>query len=313
MSSIRAMGQIKQSGDVNEIELRDKMAIVHGLEIIHPQEERALSVIREVHFETRNGADPECVLIYSEPGRGKTTIFEAYQREYGAMKYDTDQKKQPILSLEVPSPISTGSLVDALLDKLGDPLALSRSDTIPRKTRRLKNLMRDRGVELVMLDEFQHFVNSENHKVLYDLAEWFKSLVNDTRVPFIMFGQPSCKDVLEVNRQLGRRTTKRIELIPFGMENSERAKEFEDFLYELDRALPFELISGFTRDEVMDAIDFGTGGVVNSIMKLVRRAAKKALEQNEPQIGMNHLAESFDYYRGIMNKKAVSNPFAELI
>ena len=70
-------------------------------------------------------------------------------------------------------------------------------------------------------------------------------------------------------------------LPPFGYEDNTRVQEFRTLMKHLDNILPFENVSGLDTPDIADRIMHVTGGIMNSIMKLVREAALIALEQEK--------------------------------
>ena len=45
---------------------------------------------------------------------------------------------------------------------------------------------------MVMIDEFQHFYNQDKQKIMYDVADWLKVLIDDTHSVLVVAGLPSC-------------------------------------------------------------------------------------------------------------------------
>jgi type II secretory pathway predicted ATPase ExeA len=285
----------------------EKAKIVKDLRIIHPRFKKALELIKQCHNSSQISDDPQCALISGDSGSGKTTIFETYIKLNDKVVYDDfTGAKKAILWAEVPSPVRISTFLETMLDQLGDPFPTR--GTIGNKNHRLVNLIKDCGVELIMLDEFQHFVHSENQKVNYEVADCFKSLINRTKVPVVLFGLKDAERPLEVNPQLKRRFSIRYSLSPFGLENDTRRREFQTLLGLIDKQLPFVELSGLDREEMVEKFYFATNGVINSIMKIIRSAAFYALEKDKDKIEINDFAKAYHLHSYIL-KGEKNNPF----
>ena len=116
--------------------------------------------------------------------------------------------------------------------------------TANKKSSRAYDLLAACKVELIVLDEFHHFIDRESQRVLRNVCDWLKNLILNTRIPVVLFGLPESKRILKVdNSQLSRRFTYRHELIPFPY--SESGMElFRQFLSNIEGQLPLEANSG---------------------------------------------------------------------
>lgn len=97
--------------------------------------------------------------------------------------------------------------------------------------------MKDCGVSLVFLDEFQHFIDRDSAKVLKTVSDWLKDLILDTKVPMVLIGLPEAETVFQFNPQLSRRFANRHNLSPFEW-SADAGKEFRTFLHAVESQLP---------------------------------------------------------------------------
>lgn len=97
---------------------------------------------------------------------------------------------------------------------LGDPAA--DKETISSQTLRLRKFIAACEVELIILDEFQHFDDRQSRNVLKTISDWLKNLINQCTVPIVLVGMPGCESVLDQkgNEQLKRRFASRHEILP---------------------------------------------------------------------------------------------------
>jgi hypothetical protein len=178
-----------------------------------------------------------------------------------------------------------------LLSALGDGAA-NRGTSITQ-TLRIIDRVEDCGVEMIILDEFQHFIDSDSHTVLGNISDWLKDLINVTKKPVVLVGMPYSEAVLRANPQLERRFSMRESLEPFGWGMPAKEGEFKSFLKHLDRQLPLLRRSHLSDHETAFRIYCATGGLIGYVMKLIRRAAILAIEGGTDRLDLGLLAESY--------------------
>lgn len=286
----------------------EKYKKIKAMRILYPRFNHALNLIERCRKSTTSSSDPQCLLITGPSGSGKSSIFETYKSLNDKTIYEETRTKKVILSAEIPSPTTIMSFLEALLEELGDPFPTR--GTKGNKHLRLIKLIKDCGVELILLDEFQHFVHPEKKKVNYDVSDCFKSLVNQTKVPVVLFGLSESKHVINCNPQLKRRFSMVYNLSPFGFESSLRMTEFAKLLYNIDQQLPFEELSGFAQDDMLDRFYYATDGLMDSIMKLIRDAAGFAIDEEKVKIEMEDLARAYNLHSHLQDGKS-KHPFEE--
>jgi hypothetical protein len=150
------------------------------------------------------------------------------------------------------------------------------------------------GVELIIADEFQHFIDKDSDKVLHDVSDWLKVLMDKTRKPIILIGMPNCDKILEANEQLKRRFTLRENLEPFGWKTTKQQEDFRELLKQIDGKLPFNERSNLADPDMSFRIYYATRGVIGYVMKLIRTAALLALRQSVRKLDAGILAKAFD-------------------
>ena len=286
----------------------DKYKKIKGMRILYPRFKRGLDLIERCRQSTTNSRDPQCLLITGSSGTGKSSIFEAYKSMHDKTVYEESRTKKVILSAEIPSPTTIMSFLEALLEELGDPFPTNGSKG--NKHLRLIRLIKDCGVELIMLDEFQHFVHPENRKINYDVSDCFKSLVNQTKVPVVLFGLSESRLVIDCNPQLKRRFSIVYNLSPFGLESDLHRAEFAKLLYKIDQELPFEEMSGFANEDLLERFYYATGVLMDSIAKLVKDAALFAISEGKTRIELIDLARAYNLHSHLHEGKS-KHPFEE--
>jgi len=145
----------------------------------------------------------------------------------------------PVVRATIPTPATIKALAIALLAALGDPRAAS--GTVGSMTYRLTHYFRDCQVELLILDELQHFRDRDNRRVLENASNWLKTLIKETGVACVLVGlQGEAEEVVRLNPQLARLFGAPHVLLPFAWEERkpETVREFMAFLALVEGALP---------------------------------------------------------------------------
>jgi predicted AAA+ superfamily ATPase len=310
------MDQVKQlengrSGNrrnYNDLSLEERIRIVEGIRIYHPDFIEGFDYIHECREDSKVSSEPHCMLVIGPSGVGKSSLRNEYVRRYQREYKNRTHNKLNIFSTKVPSPITVKTFAEKLLKEIGD--RFPQAGNTQQKTQRLIKYIKSAGVELIFLDEFQHFIdpNKQRDTILYDVADWFKGLIDETGIPFVMLGLDSSTDILKENEQLGGRFGKVHELTPFEYGSPEEVETFRRVLYEIDKNLPFELSSNLADPEFSDRIHYSAKGLMRATMKLISRGAKNAIQKNHPQIEMLDFAESYEYFYRY-TRKDEDNPF----
>jgi hypothetical protein len=127
----------------------DRIGLVERIFINFPRLNRVREKIAYCHRHSKVAAEPECLLITGQTGAGKTTLCEVYGQQF-SRRPTQEGIAVPVLSASIPVPATAKSLATRLLVALGDPMA-GRGTTV-NQTLRLVRLIRECGVELVILD-----------------------------------------------------------------------------------------------------------------------------------------------------------------
>jgi Bacterial TniB protein len=288
--------------DFSKMTKLERQALAERIFIEYPRLTKLLEKINHCHQYSKIAAEPECMFISGCAGTGKTTLYEYYERQY-PRTINESGSNIPVLSVVVPQRASEKTIVSEILARAGDPAA--EKGTAYSQTSRLKIFISDCGVEIVFLDEFQHFVDRDSEKILKNVSGWLKNLINATRRPIILFAQPYAEQVLDVtgNEQLQRRFLLRETLEPFGWMNEgepdtkkkgDEKNEFRAFLAAVDDQLPFNKRSDLSDPIMAFRFYCGTNGRVSKVMTVIRKATELALDRSLEAFDLDVLAEAYE-------------------
>lgn len=298
--------QSAQNKSISQMNIREKLNLANSVYISYPRFKEILAAIEYCHHFSSCKDEPECMFLAGQTGVGKTTVYKTYALQY-PRRVTESVTQVPILAVTIPAPATVKTVVTKLLWELGDPAYDKGS--VGNQTIRLIGLMKDCGVELLILDEFQHFIDRDSAKVLKTVSDWLKNLILDTNLPIILVGLPEAEQVLRLKSQsqLSRRFANRQILQPFFWQE-DKGVEFRTFLHLLESKLPLVNTSNLSEQDMARRIYYASDGVIAYVMKLIRYGTYLALEQQHEKLDNQILATAFDKYVRA-DKPGKVNPF----
>ncbi|WP_133408061.1 TniB family NTP-binding protein [Parashewanella tropica] len=259
---------------------------------------------------------PECIFIGGETGTGKSHFIKQYQREYD--RYDLishlgERTIVPVLYCELPKATHPKPVVSELLDVLGDPLKGLKGD-VRQLTSRLVHLLKESKTELLIIDELQHAIEKASNTVIQDIGEWFKILINKSKIPIAFFGEPWATAVFDVNPQLSRRVSKRDFVIP--NYTALTFDKFQMFIENLQKKLPIKPAQDLFDDEMAFKLFAASSGNLSNLVKgIIMPASISALKEGADCFTEEHMKLAFKQRKSLSQKAnfVIKNPFKKKI
>jgi len=284
----------------------------------YPRFEKIIRIMRECH-NTYGDSRPSCALITASAGVGKTTLIDEYLHRYDSPRERVGNNMiVPILSIRAPGSASSKSLLSRMLHILGDR-AWSKGSK-DSMAERLISFIGECKVTLIMIQETQHLVDSDSKKVITKTRDTLKDLLDSTSTPIILFGMPKASDVVDEDQQVQDRFSVRLKLVPFGYDDEiqegedeaqaeSRKKEFQHFLWGVERQLPFEQPFGLDSEDMSYRLFYASDGNPRRLVEeLIKNAALYAINSGRKGLDIKDLALAFEtYLHGIVPHK--TNPF----
>lgn len=284
--------------DLKEIKRRKEH--VKSIIIPYPRYDALLEKIEEHHQLSLNSVQPDGLFLYGETGLGKSTILKEYESKYPRQDIDGNTKI-PVLYLTVPVGATPKSVASKILLKMGDPNYDRGTEN--NMTARILAFVEKCEVEMIIIDEFQHLIDSESKNVLNKASNWVKNLTNDIKIPILVCGMPESKNVFAFNEQLDRRFCQKQSLQPFLFQSREDKLEFRAFLNGIDKQLPFPEQSYIADPILAQKMFYATNGNPFYIKKILEQATVFALKN-----GCDSITE-FDLYAAFKTITLSSRPF----
>lgn len=264
----------------------------NGIYVEYPRVQTVFESIKYSYDNSRYLTEPECLLVASIPGIGKSSIIRAFANDY-KRRCTPKGWVVPVLVCKVPKPTTIKSFAISMLKALGDPFA--EKGTTTEITYRLANLIVDCEVKIILLDEFQHLPESADPDIA---ADWLKGLIETTHVPVVLFGLPNSVEILNANEQLDSRFSNRITLQPFWWDNDSSKLEFKRFLSEVDKELPLEKLSKLDGEDIAPRLFYASDGITRPLMRVILRAFYITLTRKADSISLEDLKNSYETVLG---------------
>lgn len=274
----------------------------------HDRFKRALDDIQRTH--EMSGVEGVGMLLMGIPGLGKSSILDSYVRHHLSGRDDLespDRSREPIIHLSVPAEPTLKTLIQAIL--LASSYEGSIKGTVGELKQKLDEFIRERGVELLIFDEFQHFLRDQAKVNTRGVVNHIKLMMDKHKLAVVMAGIPAGYRSIAHHEELYQRFAQRqTRLAPFQIDSEENLQAFGSYLRACTRFLQrheFELIP-LANKEMMLRVYVATKGIPRLIYTLLKVALESAEERKV--ITQKHLAEGFS--RTSMNPDLKTfNPF----
>lgn len=255
---------------------------------------------------TSTATYPKCLLITGEPGVGKTELIRKYVDRFQPEEATTRTIIRAF-SATIPAQASIRAVTAALLEGAGAPAPDRGEQT--ELTRRLARTLKQNGVEIIVLDEFQHLVTNRRSAAVDAVADWLKTIIiNLAVVPIVVVGLPGSDAVLRGNEQLQRRFKRIRRLRPFNLHFKDELKEFRKFLHSYETAIGFPTPTKFASSWWLKRIYVASSGRIGHVADLLQEAGRRAIHEDAPTISTAQMAAS--YYDILSDTSpAPKNPF----
>jgi Bacterial TniB protein len=268
--------------------MSDLLKLVDRILVPHPKFEEAVDRIGQCYTFAKESREPLCLAVIGEARTGKTRALRACLLKHPGSRLD-DGINMPILYIKAPAKPTVKGVAELLLEGLKDPNP-TRGTEIER-TRRLKTLMPKTQTRLLMIDEFQHFVDKGSTTVMYLVADWLKILVDDVRCSLVVAGLPRCQAVIDQNEQLAGRFLAPINLSRFSWTNLDERENFIGILESFHRQLDkFIGLPEFESAPMAFRFWCATGGLIGYLTKLLRHCIRNAVARKSDRVTLADLA-----------------------
>lgn len=251
--------------------------------------DRIVSELARVHRRGVVAGAAESMQILGQTGCGKSTLLKWYCKQFPPYEVE-GEKVVPVLYVETPEAPTVKSLAAEVLRAMGD--SFHNKGSADEKTERIIHLCRELKVELILLDEIQHFIDSGKKAELARLTDWLKRLINALERPVVLAGLPKSLLVTRSNPQLRRRFSAPLQLEPLGYETKAQQAEFRGVLQAFWKSMPAGSID-ISQHETAQRMYYATAGLMDYIVKILDDAVSRGGSGSGGVVTIFDLAKSF--------------------
>lgn len=259
----------------------------------HDRFKQAVNEIQRTH--ATSGVEGAGMLLMGIPGLGKSSILASYIKHHLAGRDDLEslgRSKEPIILVSVPAEPTLKTLIQEIL--LASSFEGSIKGTVGELKQKLNELIRERGVELLIFDEFQHFLRDQAKSNTRGVVNHIKLMMDKHKLAVVMAGTPAgYRSIAHYDELYQRFAQRQTRLTPFQIDSEENLAAFGSYLRACAGFLQrhgVELIP-LANKKMMVRIYVATKGIPRLIAGLIKMALESA-EQGKP-ITQKDLAEGF--------------------
>jgi hypothetical protein len=285
-----------------DLEMIEKLKQVQQAGVNYP-------LMGTIHYEMHKAVQinrylrtPRVIVITGTYRAGKSHIVGEFAAEYPADRTG-ETVQRPVLYLVVPERATLISLLIEMLTRLGDPVPTK--GTKDAKKIRLRKLLRDCGVQLIIFDEFNHIYDRDNEEVQHEVTNFIKVLIkgdpnddpaeNFLPISSVFAGLPYLTQIFQVNEQLGSLAPDPYVIDPFTWNPAKpkTGEQYRKFLAEFEQQMPFEERSNLSNEDLAWRCFVATHGKMGYTAMLLRAAAELVVEKKQKGFSQQLLATAF--------------------
>lgn len=261
--------------------------LINNILVPHTAMSNALVRIEQCYKAVAAGsAEPICILVIGDPRAGKSRMLEHFESKHQRYRIDAGLRL-PVLRVKAPARPSVKALCEVMLGAIGDPCASKGTET--NMTVRLKAMLQAVENKMIILDEFNHFVDIASDKVIRHAAEWLKMIADDSKCALVFSGLPSCQAVFNQNVQLAGRSLAPILMPRFNWKKQDDREEFVGILAAFQDGMAAYDMPKLDSDEMAFRFYCASGGLIGYIAKVLRQAVWNAVDADTRTISLSDL------------------------
>jgi len=229
-----------------------------------------------------------CYFVGGPSSTGKGRLFSTYCNRPDAAR---NGEFMPVVRFSVPPALKNVTEFEgALLRALGTmPFAGSHTKAVMED--RIVHLLEAKRVEVILIDEVNHFVDKKLGNLAYWGADVIKTVILDrAKVPVIMNGIEVADQLFLRNPQLMSRRKGVLRLFAFEWNIALERAQFQEAIKLFEMAARFPKKYGLAESGLSERIHRATGGVIGNLCRLVETCVEMGIKQGKDGIDQDLLA-----------------------
>lgn len=261
--------------------------IIENTLVPHTAFEIAASRISQCYRYAEQSSEPIFLALIGESRTGKTRIINELCATHPPYRTESGLYT-PILRIKTPAKPTVKSVVSLMLKAMGDP-AFDKGREVEMTTR-IEGLMKRCKTRLIVIDEFQHFIDKGTQMVAYHLSDWLKNLLDGNSVGLVVVGLPNCLTVVNQNEQLEGRFLAPIQLYRFDWLNTQHRCEFAGIAKAFhDTLSPHLDLPSLAEPEIAIRLYCAAGGIIGHLAKILREVVWTAIDTSTRHVDLEGL------------------------
>jgi len=237
--------------------------------IEYPEFTYGIRRLADAHQRFRSTRKGRGLIFVGQSGSGKSTVVNYYLRQFPHQETDSG-RTMPVLRVLTPESPTVKTLAQAFLNAMAVPGA--DKGTAQEKTERVIRYIHACGVEVIAIDEFQHFFEGVRaNRPARAVSDWLKNLLSACDIVVVLVGLPKSILAINDNPQLRRRFASVHYLQPFGYVTAEEQHVFQDVLAGLQGLLPCPCID-LDLPDIAQRMYFASQGLIDYVIKILEGA-----------------------------------------
>lgn len=284
-----------------------KIAQFELMHIPNPREDAIHGVLDDMRAVGRfTAGHPQKGLQMLAPSfSGKSTVLKAYARKANA---GATPGIVPVFYMELATATTPNQMYDQMRNQLGDPLSRVKDEA--QRFQRTCGILRERGVELIVIDEIAHILKYNTMNVAWRVSEAFKRLLNEGVAPVVFAGDEGATALFS-NPQLRNRMLCPARLPKLDHANQDDLFYAAAFFRRLDEAMVRQGVvktkANLDGSLIPAALCMASEGALGTACNIIREALRITLRRGGAGITAQDISDAIDAW-AIPMGFAPSNP-----
>lgn len=253
-----------------------------------------------------SGSDMRNLLITGDSGMGKSLTLKRFRDMVNSVARLKNPNALPILYVNTPEDTSLKAMSTALLESLGDQFPGKAPHHV--QMIRVRELMDELGVIMVIFDEFQHIFDGRSKGAIKTATQFVKNLENTFGRPIALAGMLSIEEFVRRSSELRRRFGTRLRIGRYRLMKAD-SLEFQAFVEAVEAALPLATEEPLVSERMKLALYCISGGIPDYLIKPLKLALSRALDRQQTILTTQDLIDAVNTFLDPDGK--VINPFEQ--
>jgi hypothetical protein len=253
---------------------------------------RQMDTLRIMGLSQPAGQQRRAFRYLNQSGSGKSTCAKLL-KQHVAGQPGRNPTKKPILHVTLSTTGTPKSLATSILNAFDD--GYSTRGEAELLFERVKIAIDDHGVELLIIDELNHF--KQKH-LAADAANTIKNILTLGWVPVVLMGTTDAQSLFTLNRELKNRCLPQIVLKPFVHDDAASLGVWKQLLRQIDLELVgrgiLQELSGLGDPTLAQDLCEASNGLIGEFHNIMLAALEAALLAGERFIGHDRLMDAID-------------------